>query len=328
MTAPSSALRGVLVAFGAYAVFAFSDASIKILHGGVPAYQIAFIGALFGGAALPFIKGRGDSWFDVVRSTNRPLWLLRFVCGAIGAIASIITFTKLPMAEAFCLLFLLPSFVTILSVIFLREDVRWQRWSAVIVGFLGVLVVLRPGFRELSAGHLAAAIGGLVAAISIVVMRKMGPAEKRLSLYGAALLGTIAVSGVLMVSEMVVPTPRQWLFIASYGLLGAAGNVMLMTAARLAPANLVAPPQYSQMLWAIAFGYLIFNDTIDLPMAAGIVLIVCSGLLTLAREKKRGTPLPRAVVSADNQAPLATSAEEPDHAELPAQSAAHAISRA
>jgi drug/metabolite transporter (DMT)-like permease len=232
------------------------------------------------------------------------------------------------MAEAFCLLFLLPSFVTILSVIFLGEDVRWQRWAAVVVGFIGVLIVLRPGFRELSAGHLAAAIGGLVAAISIVIMRKMGPAEKRLSLYGAALLGTLAVSGILMLSEMVVPTPRQWLFIASYGLLGGAGNVMLMTAARLAPANLVAPPQYSQMLWAIAFGYLIFDDAIDLAMAAGIVLIICSGLLTLAREKKRGTPLPRAVVSADNQASLATSTDETGDIEQPAQTASHAIPQA
>ncbi|OCJ05024.1 hypothetical protein A6U87_13420 [Rhizobium sp. AC44/96] len=307
MTAISSPVRGVLIAFAAYAVFAFSDASIKILHGSVPAYEIAFIGAVFGIAALPFIKAKGDSWFDVVRTTNRPLWLLRFVCGAVGAIASIITFTKLPMAEAFCLLFLLPSFVTILSVIFLKEDVRWQRWAAVAVGFAGVLVVLRPGFRELSIGHLAAAIGGLAAAISIVVLRKMGPAEKRLSLYGAALLGTLIVSGVLMIPQFAMPTPYQWLFIASYGLLGAAGNVLLMTAARIAPANLVAPPQYSQMLWAIAFGYLIFDDAIDLPMAGGILLIICSGLLTLARERKRGTPLPRAVVSSDSQAPLATS---------------------
>ncbi len=307
MTAISSPVRGVLIAFAAYAVFAFSDASIKILHGSVPAYEIAFIGAVFGIAALPFIKAKGDSWFDVVRTTNRPLWLLRFVCGAVGAIASIITFTKLPMAEAFCLLFLLPSFVTILSVIFLKEDVRWQRWAAVAVGFAGVLVVLRPGFRELSIGHLAAAIGGLAAAISIVVLRKMGPAEKRLSLYGAALLGTLIVSGMLMIPQFAMPTPYQWLFIASYGLLGAAGNVLLMTAARIAPANLVAPPQYSQMLWAIAFGYLIFDDAIDLPMAGGILLIICSGLLTLARERKRGTPLPRAVVSSDSQAPLATS---------------------
>jgi len=104
--------------------------------------------------------------------------------------------------------------------------------------------------------------------------------------------------------------------------------VMLMTAARLAPANLVAPPQYSQMLWAIAFGYLIFDDAIDLAMAAGIVLIICSGLLTLAREKKRGTPLPRAVVSADNQASLATSTDETGDIEQPAQTASHAIPQA
>jgi len=68
----------------------------------------------------------------------------------------------------------------------------------------------------------------------------------------------------------------------------------------------VAPPQYSQMIWAIAFGYLIFDDTIDLPMAGGIALIICSGLLTLVRERKRGTPLPTAVVSSDNQAPAVT----------------------
>jgi drug/metabolite transporter (DMT)-like permease len=305
MTSSLSPLRGVLVAFLAYAVFAFSDASIKALHGTVPSYQVAFIGALFGFAVIPFIKGSGDSVLDMVRTTNRTLWIVRFAAGAIGAIASIITFTKLPMAEAFCLLFLLPSFVTILSVVFLREDVRWQRWAAVIVGFLGVLVVLRPGFRELSVGHLAATIGAISAAISIVILRAMGPAEKRLSLFGASLLGTLAISGALMLQQMVMPTAQQWMFLASYGLLGAMGNVLLMTAARLAPATMVATPQYSQMIWAIAFGYLFFNDSVDLPMAAGIVLIICSGLLTLIRERKRGVPLPAAVASGQAQTSVA-----------------------
>ncbi|WP_337268886.1 DMT family transporter [Oryzifoliimicrobium ureilyticus] len=306
----SSSSRGVLIAFFSYAVFAFSDASVKLLHGSIPAYQIAFTGALFGLFALPFIKGPGDSWLDTVRSSNRGLWMLRFFCGATGAITSIIAFTKLSMAEAFCLLFLLPSFVTILSVIFLKEDVRWQRWAAVIIGFIGVLVVLRPGFRELSAGHLAAATGGLVAAISIIVMRKLGSAEKRLSLYGASLLGTLIVSGLLMISDIKVPSLTEWAYLASYGLLAAVASVALMTAARLAPANLVAPPQYSQMLWAIAFGYLIFDDKIDLAMGLGIVLIIFSGLLTLARERRRGTPLPTAVASSDPQAAVATVPEQ------------------
>ncbi|MGY5807848.1 DMT family transporter [Rhizobium sp. LEGMi198b] len=309
MAAGHSTPRGVLLAFASYAVFAFSDASIKILHGTLPSYQVAFIGSLFGFAAIPFLKTRGDEWLDVVRTTNRPLWMLRFACGAIGAICSIVAFTKLTMAEAFALLFLLPSFVTILSVVFLKEDVRWQRWTAVIIGFVGVLVVLRPGFRELSIGHLCAAIGGLSGAVSIVINRALGSKEKRISLYGAVLFGTLIVSGLLMLPEMTWPTAWQWMFLASYGLLGAAGTVLLMSAAKLAPANLVAPPQYSQMIWAIGFGYLLFNDSIDLPMALGIVLIVFSGLLTLARERKRGTPLPAAVVAADTRASFATAQE-------------------
>ena len=306
MTAPYSPLRGVLVAFAAYAVFAFSDASIKILHGALPSYQVTFIGALFGLAALPFLKTKNDTWSDIVKTSNRPLWMLRFVCGAIGAICSVVAFTKLPMAEAFALLFLLPSFVTILSVIFLKEDVRWQRWTAVTIGFVGVLIVLRPGFRELSVGHLCAALGGLSAAISIVIFRAMGPTEKRLSLYGAALFGVLIISGLLMLTEMKMPTAQQWLFLTSYGLLGTAGNVLMMNAAKMAPASLVAPPQYSQMIWAILFGYLIFEDHIDAPMAVGIVLIIFSGLLTLMRERKRHTPLPTAVASADSQAALVT----------------------
>lgn len=307
MIATQSPVRGVLLAFLAYAVYAFSDAAVKLLHGAVPAYEAAFIGAALGIVALPFIKGPGDRWSDMVATSNRWIWLLRFVCAAVGSLASIIAFTKLPMAEAFCLLFLLPCFVTILSVLFLKEDVRWQRWAAVIIGFIGVLVVLRPGFRELSIGHLAAAIGGLVAAISIVAVRALGPGEKLLSLYGAAMLGILVISGGLMLSDLVMPSPTEWLFLAGYGLFGALGNVFSMNSARMAPASLVAPPQYSQMIWAIGFGYFIFEDSVDLPMALGIALIICSGLLTLARERKRGTPLPTPVFSSDTQAGLATS---------------------
>ncbi len=173
-------------------------------------------------------------------SSNRWLWLRRLFAAQSARSPSIITFTLLPMAEAFRLLFLPALLVTILSVIFLegRRPVAGDG-PPLSSASAGVLVVLRPGW-ELPVGHLAAAIGGLTAPLSIVVLRKMGPAEKRLSLYGAALLGTLIVSGILMLSQVVVPTPRQWLFLASYGLLGAAGNVLLMTAARLAPANLAA----------------------------------------------------------------------------------------
>ncbi|WJH39937.1 DMT family transporter [Aliirhizobium terrae] len=288
-------LKGVLLAFAAFAAYAWSDASVKLIEGQLSPYQSSFLGAVFCIVGLPFIMKAGDRWSDIVRTTNRPLWLLRFIAQAGGTIGSVTAFTHLSMAEAFALIFLLPSFVTIMSVIFLKEQVGYRRWAAVVIGFIGVMVVLRPGFRELSIGHLGAVFGGLSGAISIVVFRAMGPSEKNISLYGAGVLGTLIVCGALALPGFQAPTAMQWVWLAGYGLLAALAAILVMYAAAYVPASMIGPIQYSQMLWAVAFGYLVFGDGIDAWMLAGIVLIIGSGMLTLVRERVRGTPLPPAV---------------------------------
>jgi len=263
--------RGLAFAFVAFAAYAVSDASVKLVEGRVTPFESAFFGSLFGLAALPFLLKRGDRLTDVFRTSNLKLWLLRFVASGTSSIGAVIAFTHLSMAEAFCLIFLLPSFVTIMSVIFLKEQVGIRRWSAVIIGFLGVLVVLRPGFRELSIGHLGAVIGGFGGAISIVIYRAIGPREKSTSLYGAGAFGTIAISGIAMMPSFVWPEGTDWLLLLSYGLFAAFATVMMMLATRHAPAAILGPIQYSQMLWAILFGYMIFGDHVDLPMLVGIM---------------------------------------------------------
>ncbi|NTJ42402.1 DMT family transporter [Agrobacterium larrymoorei] len=297
-----STLKGILLAFAAFAAYAFSDASVKLIEGQLSPIQSAFFGAAFGLLALPFIRKKNDSLADIVRTTNRPLWILRFFASGAGAIGSVTAFTHLSMAEAFALIFLLPAFVTIMSVLFLKEQVGIKRWSAVIIGFAGVLVILRPGFRELSIGHLGAIIGGLGGALSIVIFRAMGPKEKNISLYGAGVLGCLVICGVLMIPSFVPPNGEQWLMLAGYGLLGAFANILIMYAAQYAPAAVIGPTQYSQMLWAILFGYLIFGDGVDGWMLVGIALIIGSGLLTLIREKQRKVPLPTSVAADQNVA--------------------------
>jgi S-adenosylmethionine uptake transporter len=190
------------------------------------------------------------------------------------------------MAEVFTMIFLMPIFVTILSVLFLKEHVGWRRWSAVFVGFAGVLVVLRPGFRALGVGHVAALICGLFAACSVIALRMAGPHEKRISLYGAGVMGPLIAGGVLMAPRFIWPDLHEWLLLAGYGLLAALAGVLLMYATLIADANRVAPTQYSQMLWAIGFGYWLFGDHLDWPMLVGIVLILGAGLFTLVREEK------------------------------------------
>lgn len=301
--------KGLLLALAAFAAYSWSDASVKLLHGTMSPYQSACLGAVFGLFGLPFLMKSGDRWRDVFATNNRPLWLLRFFAQAAGTIGSVTAFTHLSMAEAFALIFLLPSFVTIMSVIFLKEKVGPNRWAAVAIGFLGVMIVLRPGFRELSIGHLGAVFGGLSGAISVVVFRAMGPSEKNISLYGAGMVGTVVVCGLLAVPGFTVPVGMQWLYVAGYGIFAAIAAIWLMYATAYVPASMIGPIQYSQMLWAVAFGYLIFGDGVDLWMLAGIVLICGSGLLTLRREKVRGTPLPPAV--APNAQAAAIIAPEP-----------------
>jgi drug/metabolite transporter (DMT)-like permease len=286
-----------------------------LIEGQLTPYESAFFGAFFGLFALPFVRKRGDRWRDVFLTTNRPLWLLRFVASSVGSIGSVTAFTHLSMAEAFALIFLLPAFVTIMSVTFLKEQVGIRRWSAVIIGFIGVLIVLRPGFREMSVGHLGAIAAGLSGAVSIVIFRAMGPAEKNISLYGAGVLGWLIICGIAMIPGFVPPTGEQWLLLAGYGLLAAVANILTIHAAKYAPAAVIGPTQYSQMLWAILFGYLIFGDHVDGYMLAGIVLIVGSGMLTLVRERKRSVAQPHSL-AADQNVALAITPDDGD--DLPA----------
>ncbi|MDQ1078259.1 DMT family transporter [Pseudoroseomonas cervicalis] len=279
--------QGILLAFLAYAAYAVSDASVKLLHGSLSAYEAVFFGALSGVVALPFLKSRGESYLGIFRARNGWMWLVRAAAALTGSLGSVTAFTHLSMAEAFCLLFLMPSFVTLLSVLFLKEPVGWRRWCAVILGFVGVLIVLRPGFRELNIGHVGAVVGGLSGAVTVVMMRAYGRSETRLSLYGAGLIGPIVGCGLLMLPDFVWPTPMQWVWVLGYGLLAALANILVMLASQRIPASLVAPAQYSQMLWAIGFGYWVFGDHLEPIMALGVAIIILSGVMTFLREKVR-----------------------------------------
>ena len=278
--------KGVLLGFLAFAAYSLSDAFVKALRGSLPAYEAVFFGAVLGLTALPFIKRRGDRWRDIVVSKRPGLWLIRAAAGAIGSIAAVIAFTALPMAEAFALIFLMPIFVTILSVIVLKEPVGRRRWSAVLLGFIGVLVVLRPGFRVLGSGHVAALVCGLAGAISMIALRLAGPHEKHITLYSAGVIGPMVVTGALMLAHFRWPDAVQCGLLLGYGLLAAVAAVLLMLATQNAPANHVAPTQYSQMLWAVLLGYVVFHDQLDWLMFVGIAIILSAGLFTFVREDR------------------------------------------
>ena len=258
----------MLLGLAAYAAFSFSDAFIKLLKGGVPLWQLMFMGALLGLLALPWVKQPGERWRDLLRPRLPGIWLARMLFAAINVFGALLAFTHLPMAEAFALIFLMPIFVTVLSVLVLKEQVGWRRWLAVVAGFAGVLVVLRPGFRELHWGHAGAVACGLAGAVGVVLVRLAGCREHRLTLYATPLLGNLLIAGMLMLPQMTLPTAQQWGYVLGYGLLAALGTVLLLYATLATEVNHVAPTQYSQMLWAVLLGAWWFDDRVDTLTAA------------------------------------------------------------
>ena len=277
--------NGVFLAFLAYLAFAISDAAIKFIDGSLDPFQVAFTGALLSMTTLPFIRRPNERLTDIFRSTRRRLWLTRALLTAVSATSSVLAFTHLSMPEAFSVIFLMPTLVTLLSILFLKEKVGGWRWSAVILGFIGVLVVLRPGFRALGIGHAAALVAAFTGAGSIVTFRMAGPQEKRISLFGAGLLGALVLNGILMIPGWLTPSGLQIAYLLVYGLLIAVGQVLIMLAVQYAPASQIAVPQYSQMIWALMFSYLVFHQPVDGFSFVGIALIIAAGLLTWARER-------------------------------------------
>ncbi|WP_312419208.1 DMT family transporter [Shinella sp.] len=288
---------GLVLGFAAFALFSLSDASAKVIKGALPPFETAFFGAVFGLVILPFLQRRGDRWTAVFETPRTSLWLLRFFAYPIGVMGSVTAFTHLSMAEAFVLMFLQPTYVTVMSVLFLKERVGLRRWAAVALGLLGVVIALHPGFRALSMGHLGAVLAGLGGAVSVVTFRAADPREKKVSLFGAGVLGGIVICFVAMLPHYRTPDGEELLLLASYGLLAALANLVLMRATELAPAAWVGPTQYSQMIWAIVLGYLLFGDRIDAPTLIGVALIIGSGILTLHRERVRAAPLPPAIAA-------------------------------
>lgn len=279
--------KGIILAFVAFFIFIVSDISVKLLEGELPVYEAAFLGSVMGLLCLPVLKNRNERLSDIFKTTSKPLWIIRFIFYPAGVIGSVTAFTYLSMAEAFVLIFLMPAYITIIGLFWLKEPVDRRRWAALLIGFVGVLIVLRPGFRELSIGHLGAIAAGLGGAVTVLCTRSLGTREPRIALLGAGFLGGTIICGAFAIPEFIWPTMHQWGLLLGYGLLAVLGSWMVMKAALLAPGAYIGPTQYSQMAWAILLDYLVFGTSVDAAMIIGIILIVGSGLFTVLGPSKR-----------------------------------------
>jgi len=280
--------NGILLALIAYASYSCSDAVIKSLGGQFTVFEIGFFSTLSAACFLFFTRPRGERWRDFWRA-GRP-WAVhgRALAGLASGVLSVYAFTTIPLAEVYALIFLAPLFVTILSTVVLKEKVGPWRWLAVVTGFAGVMLVVRPGFRELHLGHLAALTIAFLAAISIILMRSLAQQEKRTTMLGVLVGYGLLFNGLgAAATSFTLPDLRQAVWLAMAGAFTAGGQFLQLMAARYAPANRVAPTHYSQIVWAVVLGASFFQEYPDALSLVGLVVVGASGLLTMVREEVR-----------------------------------------
>ena len=286
--------KGVLYAFLAFATFACGDAFVKTIGRDLNPFEVAFFGYVIPLAFSPIFMDRGDHVLDLVR-WNRPwLMLIRSLCVASTSPLIIVAFTGLPFAEAFTLLFLTPSLVTILAVLVLKETVTRRYGLAIILAFLGVLATVQPGFKNILPGHIAAISAALCSAVVMITGRMIGSTEKRFTLTGTVFLATTIVSGLLMIPEFTWPTAQQWILLIGFATTALIGGKLLVLATMYAPAGQVGATQYSQAIWALAIGALFFNEWPDTSALLGTLVIVGAGLLMYSNEINRKLETSRA----------------------------------
>ena len=279
---------GIACAVGGFACFSAGDAVAKWLIGsrGISAFELFFFYGLF---ALPVAVGyaaRSGGW-GLVRPRLPGPTLLRSALITASAISAAWAFGRLPLADVYAILFATPMLVTALSVPLLGEAVGRHRWAAVVVGFLGILVMLRPGLTAFDAGHAAALASPIFFSAALIVSRRIGRRETDAAQLAVLFLAMVLGGGAALPFVWVRPDALALLGLAAGGVLSAAGHILLIRALQAGPPSAVTPFQYSQMIWGVLYGITLFGDPVDAVTMAGAAVVIGSGLYILWRETRR-----------------------------------------
>lgn len=286
--------RAVLLALAAFGIFATHDVIVKLLGAHYSTFQILFFSVLFSFPVATLLLLRDQTSATLI--PKHPWWVISRTLAAVGTGAcAFYAFSVLPLAQTYAIIFASPLLITLMSIPFLGEKVGWRRGLAVVVGLAGVLVVLQPGSTDLGPGHLAALGCAVFGSFASVVVRKIGREERSIVLILYPLVANFVLMGALM-PVVYVPLPVEHLgLLFLVAALAMTATLCLISAYKAGEAAIVAPMQYSQILWATAYGLFFFAETPQWNTALGAGIIIGSGFYIVLRESRKGP---------DTQAPV------------------------
>jgi drug/metabolite transporter (DMT)-like permease len=289
-------LRAAAILALAMLVFAVEDALIKVLASELPVSEvlgmIALVGVvIFGG----LLRAKGERFWT--RDLLVPAVVLRNTTEAVASVAIVLALALTDLSTTAAIMQAVPLFITLGAVIWLKEPVGWRRSTAVCLGFLGVLMVMRPGLAGFQPASLCAVLAAAGFAARDLVTRRVPAGMGSLQLSAAA-FAALLVAAVLMALVLgeapVLPDGRQAALALACGVITVTGYALLVTATRIGEASVLAPVRYARLVFALILAVIVFDERLDLLTIGGAAIIVGSGGYTVWREarlgRRRATP--------------------------------------
>ena len=306
----NTAKLSIICAILAATCFSVNDLSIKYLSDKYPLHEIILFRSLIGFCLTLFIIVPLEGGIKVLK-TKRPL--IHLSRGLFLVLANMLFFTGLailPLAECSAIFFISPLLITFLSVIILKEKVGMRRWSALMIGFTGVLIVIKPGQISFQWATLLPVSAAFCYAMLHISTRYLGLSEKAstLSFYiqvsfilVSSLMGLAAGDGSFSIFEnpsakfllgaWQLPSFEDWKIIFIIGIFSSIGGYLISQAYRISEAGLIAPFEYFSLILAVLWGIMFFNEWLSISSAIGVILIISSGVYVAYREIKIGSPI-------------------------------------
>jgi drug/metabolite transporter (DMT)-like permease len=273
---------GLLYMFLSVCTFSVMDLLVK-WSGDYPTGQVLFFRGFFGILPTYFLipKDKLRTFYKTKRPKEH---LFRCIIGLVALVAIVIALRELPLAVVVSLSYAAPLFITILSILLLSEKVGIFRWAAVLIGFIGVIVISEPGFKEMNLLYFLPIIFCIGMAFVTIAIRKLSTTEP-IWLISIFFTITISIAGLTTIPMgWVMPNFQDFILLALIGVTGGTANLLLTQSYKLSEVSLVAPLKYLSLVFAVIFGYMIWNEIPTLKTLVGASLVILSSFVIFRRE--------------------------------------------
>ncbi len=276
--------RAVVYMIGSALLFGIMAIMIRLASSELHAFEIAFFRNFFGLiAALPILYRHG---FAILRTDKLPLYFVRCTIGIISMLAGFWALIHLPLAQAVAISYATPLFITIGAVLVLGEVVRVRRWTAVVIGFIGVLIVVQPGSASFSFGTLIAILAAVLSAAVSIGIKFLSRTEAPDTIVLYTTLIWVPLSLIPALPFWIWPSPTVWVWVALAGFLGTGAHMLWTRAIRLADASVIAPIGFVQLPFVALLAWLVFGEAVGLALVIGSAIIFASNFYIARREAK------------------------------------------